>query len=60
MTRTQTQPAQSAAERQARRRQRMKQSGLVEFRGLFGHPDDLPEVRAFVAKLARRRERMAR
>lgn len=53
-------PGMTAAERQARRRARMKQDGLTELRGVFVHPDDLPEIRAFVAKLARRRERQSR
>lgn len=53
-------PAKTNAERQRDFRQRKADTGSVEVRGIFAHPDDHAEVKEAAAKIARRRARGAK
>lgn len=48
------------AERQADLKARRTAAGLVSLKNVWVHPDDVHEMREHAAKLARRRERLAK
>jgi hypothetical protein len=48
--------AQTAAERQEARRKRLLMEGLVEVRGIFLHPTQHAELKAYARKLAKKRK----
>jgi hypothetical protein len=53
--------AKTNAERQrAFRERRATEQQLTEVRGIFAHPDDHAEVKEAAAKIARRRQRVAK
>jgi hypothetical protein len=52
--------AKTSAKRQAELKARRTAAGLVALRNVWVHPDDVPEMREHAAKLARRRERLAK
>ena len=49
-------PAKTGAERQAALTARRKAAGLVSLKNVWVHPGDVPAMREYAAKLARRRE----
>lgn len=49
--------AKTVAERQRALRAARAEAGLVEVRGIWAHPDDHAAIKAFAAKLQRKRER---
>ncbi len=49
--------AKTPAERVADSKARKRAAGMVEVRSLWAFPADVPEIRAFAAKVARRRVR---
>ena len=48
--------AQTAAERQAARRARKAAAGEAEVRGIFAPPDEHKPIKAYAAKLAKKRK----
>lgn len=52
--------AKTNAERQAAFRARQAEQQATEVRGIFAHPDDHAEVKESAAKIARRRQRLAK
>jgi hypothetical protein len=46
--------AQTPAERQEARRKRLLMEGLTEVRGIFLHPDQHAELKAYAKKLAKK------
>ena len=52
--------AKTNAERQREFRARKAQTEATEVRGIFAHPDDHAEVKEAAAKIARRRQRVAK
>jgi hypothetical protein len=52
--------AQTNAERQEALRQRRITQGLKELRNLWAHPDDEEAIRAYAAKLAKKRKTLDR
>lgn len=46
----------TVAERQAELKARRAAEGLKEIRSLYAHPDDFKQIRAYVAKLNKRRK----
>ena len=57
---TEKPPAKTNAERQREFRQRKADTEATEVRGIFSHPDDHAEVKEAAAKIARRRQRLAK
>lgn len=55
-----TSAAKTNAERQREFRQRKAEQTATEVRGIFAHPDDHAEVKEAAAKIARRRQRLAK
>lgn len=53
-------PAKTNAERQADLKARRIAAGLVSLKNVWVHSDDVPAMREHAAKLARRRERVAK
>jgi hypothetical protein len=53
-------PAKTNAERQADLKARRTAAGLVALRNVWVHPDDVAAMREHAAKLARRREKLAK
>ena len=53
-------PAKTSAERQADLKTRRTAAGLVSLKNVWVHPDDVPAMREHAAKLARRREKVAK
>ena len=53
-------PAKTNAERQADLKARRLAAGLVSLKNVWVHPDDVPDMREHAAKLARRREKLAK
>ncbi len=51
--------ARTPAERVADSKARKRAAGMVEVRSLWANPADVPEIRAFAAKVSRRRARSA-
>jgi hypothetical protein len=49
--------AKTTAERQRALRQARADAGLMEVRGVWLHPDDHEAIKAYAAKLQRKRER---
>lgn len=49
--------AKTTAERQRAMRQARADAGLQEVRGIFAHPDDHAAIKAYAAKLLRKRNR---
>lgn len=52
--------AKTNAQRQAAFRARKAQEAIIEVRGIFAHQDDHAEVKEAAAKIARRRQRLAK
>lgn len=52
--------AKTNAQRQAELKARRVAAGLVPVTQLWAHPDDVQPIRAYAARLARRRERAAK
>ncbi len=52
--------AKTNAERQREFRQRKADTEATEVRGIFAHPDDHTKVKDAAAKIARRRQRLAK
>jgi hypothetical protein len=52
--------AKTNAERQREFRQRKADTETTEVRGIFAHPDDHAEVKEAAAKIARKRQRVAK
>ena len=52
--------ARTNAQRQAGLKARRIAAGLVQVTNLWAHADDVPPIREHAAKLARRREKLAR
>ena len=48
--------AKDVAERQRELKNRRAAEGLKEIRSLYAHPDDFKQIRAYVAKLNKRRQ----
>lgn len=48
--------AQTPAERQEARRKRLLMEGRTEVRGIFLHPDQHAELKAYAQKLAKKRK----
>ena len=48
--------AKSTTERQKDLKERRAAEGLKEIRSLYAHPDDFKQIRAYVAKLNKRRQ----
>lgn len=55
-----TSAAKTNAERQREFRARKAETVTTEVRGIFAHPDDHAEVKEVAAKIARRRQRLAK
>jgi hypothetical protein len=53
-------PAKTNAQRQSDLKARRTAAGLVSLKNVWVHPDDVPEMREHAAKLARRREKLAK
>ena len=53
-------PAKTNAERQADLKARRTAAGLLSLKNVWVHPDDVRAMREHAAKLARRRERLAK
>lgn len=49
--------AKTTAQRQREFRERKALQSALEVRGIFAHPDDHPPIKAYAAKLQRRREK---
>lgn len=49
--------AKTAAERQRAMRQARADAGLVEVRGIYAHQDDHATIKAYAAKLQRKRDK---
>jgi hypothetical protein len=49
---------QTPAERQEARRKRLLMEGLIEVRGIFLHPDQHAELKAYAQKLAKKRPKI--
>ncbi len=47
--------AKTTAERQRALRQARADAGMVEVRGVYANPDDHPAIKAYAAKLRRKR-----
>ena len=57
----QVSPAKTNAQRQAEfRARKASEQQATEVRGIFAHPDDHAEVKEAAAKIARRRQRLAK
>lgn len=52
--------AKTGAERVANHHARLREQGLKQVRSLWAHPDDVQAIREYAAKLARKRERLAK
>jgi hypothetical protein len=52
--------AKTNAERQREFRARKAQTEATEVRGIFAHPDDHQQIKDEAAKIARRRQRVAK
>lgn len=50
-------PAKTTAERQAALRARRAEQGLTQVGGIYAHPDDHPAIKAYAAKLTKKREK---
>ena len=48
-------PAQTPAQRKAAERQRHKDAGRQEVRGIYAHPEDHPPIKTYAAKLTAKR-----
>lgn len=49
--------AKTAAERKAAERQRHKEAGRAEVRGIYARPDDHAKIKDYANKLQRKREK---
>jgi hypothetical protein len=50
-------PTKTGAERVADHNARLRDQGLKQARSLWAHPDDIPAIRAYAARLLKKRQR---